>query len=105
MVLIEGNLSGAAFIVYMGLAYNILTPAKDISKASYSIQKGNAAAERILEILNAKNDIKESSNSIKLKNFKKYISFKNVSFSYEDNTTLNKISFNIEITIWWTLMN
>ena len=96
MVLIEGNLSGAAFIVYMGLAYNILTPAKDISKASYSIQKGNAAAERILEILNAKNDIKESSNSIKLKNFKKYISFKNVSFSYEDNTTLNKISFNIE---------
>jgi subfamily B ATP-binding cassette protein MsbA len=96
MVLIEGGLSGTAFIVYMGLAYNILTPAKDISKASYSIQKGNAAAERILEILNAKNNIKESSNSIELKNFNKSISFKNVSFSYDDNITLNKISFNIK---------
>ena len=52
MVLIEKSISGTSFIVYMGLAYNILTPAKAISKASYSIQKGNAAAERILTILN-----------------------------------------------------
>ena len=48
MVLVDGSISGTSFIVYMGLAYNILTPAKAISKASYSIQKGNAAAERIL---------------------------------------------------------
>ena len=50
MVLIEKTLNGAAFIAYMGLAYNILTPAKSISKASYNIKKGTAAAERILEI-------------------------------------------------------
>ena len=43
MVLVDESLSGAAFIVYMGLAYNILTPAKDISKASYSIQKGQCS--------------------------------------------------------------
>ena len=51
MVLIEKTLNGAAFIAYMGLAYNILTPAKSISKASYNIKRGNAAAERVLEIL------------------------------------------------------
>ena len=60
MVLIEGSISGTSFIVYMGLAYNILTPAKAISKASYSIQKGNAAAERILEILNTEDHLEDA---------------------------------------------
>ena len=40
-----------SFIAYMALAYNILTPAKAISKASYKVKTGNAAAERVLEIL------------------------------------------------------
>ena len=57
MVLLDQSITGTAFVVYIGLAYNILTPAKGISKASYSIQKGNAAADRILEILNTKNNI------------------------------------------------
>jgi len=96
MVLIDQSLTGAAFIVYMGLAYNILTPAKDISKASYSIQKGNAAAERILEVLKARNNIKESDNAIELKKFKESISFENVNFSYLEKITLNNISFNIK---------
>jgi len=96
MVLIDQSLTGAAFIVYMGLAYNILTPAKDISKASYSIQKGNAAAERILEVLTARNNIKESDNAIELKKFKESISFENVNFSYLEKITLNNISFNIK---------
>ena len=96
MVLVDESLSGAAFIVYMGLAYNILTPAKDISKASYSIQKGNAAAERILEILRARNNIKESNNALEIKKFKESISFKNVYFSYKEKVTLNNISFNIK---------
>ena len=37
MVLVEKTLDASFFIVYMGLAYNILTPAKAISKASYSV--------------------------------------------------------------------
>src|SRR5690606_6279106 len=57
MVLVEETLSGAAFIAYMGLAYNILTPAKAISKAAYGVKKGNAAAERVMEILEQENPI------------------------------------------------
>ena len=33
MVLLEETISGTTFIAYIGLAYNILTPAKGISKA------------------------------------------------------------------------
>ncbi|KAG1658324.1 Lipid A export ATP-binding/permease protein MsbA [Nymphon striatum] len=52
MVLVDKpqTLDAASFIAYMGLAYNILTPAKAISKASYGVKKGNAAAERVLQV-------------------------------------------------------
>ena len=96
MVLIDESITGTSFIVYMGLAYNILTPAKSISKASYSIQKGNAAADRILEILNVKDHLEDDKNAQKLSEFKDRIVFDKVSFSYEKNPVLNKISFEIK---------
>ena len=96
MVLIDENITGTSFIVYMGLAYNILTPAKSISKASYSIQKGNAAADRVLEILNVKDHLEDDKNAQKLSEFKDRIVFDKVSFSYEKNLVLNKISFEIK---------
>ncbi|MDG1763059.1 MAG: ABC transporter ATP-binding protein [Flavobacteriaceae bacterium] len=95
MVLVEGSISGTSFIVYMGLAYNILTPAKAISKASYSIQKGNAAAERILEILNTKDQLKDAPNAQNLKSFTTNIVFTNVAFRYEENTVLENVSFEV----------
>ncbi|GIS00479.1 MAG: hypothetical protein CM15mP102_12990 [Flavobacteriales bacterium] len=39
MVLVSESISGTTFIVFMGLAYNILTPAKNLSKSFYSIKK------------------------------------------------------------------
>ena len=96
MVLIDESMTGTSFIVYMGLAYNILTPAKSISKASYSIQKGNAAADRVLEILNVKDHLEDDKNAQKLSEFKDRIVFDKVSFSYEKNLVLNKISFEIK---------
>ena len=95
MVLVEGSISGTSFIVYMGLAYNILTPAKAISKASYSIQKGNAAAERILEILNTKDQLKDAPNAQNLKSFTTNIVFTNVAFLYEENAVLENVSFEV----------
>ncbi|MDA9015605.1 ABC transporter ATP-binding protein/permease [Flavobacteriaceae bacterium] len=95
MVLVEGSISGTSFIVYMGLAYNILTPAKAISKASYSIQKGNAAAERILEILNTKDQLKDAANAQDLKTFSDKIIFNKVAFRYEETPVLEEVSFEV----------
>jgi len=95
MVLLEGSISGTSFIVYMGLAYNILTPAKAISKASFRIKKGSAAAERILDILNTKDHLKDDPNAIELKKFKKSIKFDKVTFCYEEKPVLEDVSFEI----------
>jgi subfamily B ATP-binding cassette protein MsbA len=96
MVLIEHTLDGAAFITYMGLAYNILTPAKSISKASYNIKRGNAAAERILEILEQENPIVNKENAIEKETFESEISIKNINFKYEDEFVLNDFSLEVK---------
>jgi subfamily B ATP-binding cassette protein MsbA len=96
MVLNEGLLDGSSFIAYMGLAYNILTPAKGISKASYNVKKGNAAAERVLEILETENRIQDSKEAIPKTGFKTAISIKNLWFKYEDEYVLKNFSAHIK---------
>ena len=95
MVLINETISGTTFIVFMGLAYNILTPAKNLSKSFYSIKKGNAAAERVFEIIEFKLD-NDSNRDQLLETFKDKIEFKNVDFSYGQSKILDKISFTIK---------
>ena len=89
MVLVDGTLDASSFIAYMGLAYNILTPAKSISKASYGVKKGNAAAERVLEILETDNPIVDKENAVVKSTFEKDIVLKKVSFKYEDENVLS----------------
>ncbi len=96
MVLVDKTLAPEAFIVYMGLAYNILTPAKAISKASYSVKKGNAAAERVLEVLTTETNIKEIENPVLKKTFDHSIELKNIRFRYEQDWVLNDMSLKIE---------
>ena len=96
MVLIDQTLNGAIFLSYLGLAYNILTPAKGISKAYYSIKKGDAAALRILEILEAKDYMEDVDDAIEIKSLEKEIKFDNVSFSYEQNPVLENFSLQIK---------
>jgi len=95
MVLVEQSLAPELFIVYMGLAYNILTPAKAISKASYSVKKGNAAAERILEILETKNTIDDKPNAIVKETFESEISIENISFKYAEEMVLKNFSIKV----------
>lgn len=95
MVLISETISGTTFIVFMGLAYNILTPAKNLSKSFYSIKKGNAAAERVFEIIEYNKDKFDEKRSIDFKKFKKNITFNNVAFNYGEVKILDKISFTI----------
>ena len=59
MVLIEQTLTGGAFITFMVLSYQILTPAKAISKATYRVRTGNASAQRILEILDEESPLED----------------------------------------------
>jgi subfamily B ATP-binding cassette protein MsbA len=95
MVLNDGDLEAGLFIVYMGLAYNILTPAKAISKASYSVKKGNAAAERVLQILNTVSPLTDTPNAKAKINFTEEIHIDNIYFKYEDDLVLKNFSLRV----------
>ena len=96
MVLINDSLNATTFISFMALAYNILTPAKSISKSFYSLKKGDAAAERVIEILESKNAIEDTPYSTKINEFKSEINFKNIHFSYSRNFYLKDFSLEIK---------
>lgn len=95
LVLVDKTLEGTQFIAFMGLAYNILTPAKAISRASYDMRRGNAAAERILEILDYDNPIKERENPVVIKDFTTVITLNNVTFAYAEQPVLTNFSLEV----------
>ena len=92
----ESTITAASFIYYMVIFYSIINPAKDLSKASYSIQKGIASMERIDVILNAENPIKNPENPVALGDKKSNISYKNVRFRYQNDWVIDDVSLDIE---------
>ena len=92
MVLKENSLDASAFIVYLGLAYNILTPAKSLSRATYKVKKATAAAERIFDVIDNDTIIPENKNAIEINSFDDNIEIKNMSFSYENDVVINNLN-------------
>ncbi|WP_394759195.1 ABC transporter ATP-binding protein [Flavobacterium sp.] len=101
MVLVEklangrAVLEGTQFIAYMGLAYNILTPAKAISRASYNVKSGMAAAERVLVILEHENPITSKENAIEKNTFEDKVEIKNINFRYEEENVLKNFTITV----------
>lgn len=95
LVLVEKTLEGSLFLVYMLLAYNILTPAKAISKASYAVKNGLAAAERVFEVLEVENNITDKENAIEKNDFNQKISIENINFGYGEEKVLKNFSLEI----------
>lgn len=88
-------LEGSKFIAYMGLAYNILTPAKAISKASYQVKSGLAAAERVFDVLEVENTITDKENAIIKTSFDTSITIENINFKYEEENVLKNFSLEV----------
>jgi subfamily B ATP-binding cassette protein MsbA len=92
----ELGLTGALFLTYMGLFYNIIDPAKSISTAFSNMQKGSSAIERIEEVLNAPVTVDANINGRKLETFNGSIEFRDVGFMYDDAVILKNINLKVE---------
>lgn len=80
----KSSIDANIFIYYLVIMYSTLQPIKDLSKASYAIQKGLASMERINRILDAPNPIKEAPGAQNIDNLNDSIELRDVSFSYND---------------------
>lgn len=90
------SLNGAGLIVYVGMFYMIINPAKSFSTAYFNIIKGLASAERIETILGAETKIKNKENPKEIKQFESCIEYRNVNFKYENDYVLKNINLKIE---------
>ena len=93
----DGHFSASTFVLFITMFYNVIDPAKSFSNAYFSIQKGSAAIERIQFILDEPSEIELHSTSAPALHFNTSISFKQVSFAYNnENATLDQINFEIK---------
>lgn len=90
-----GGLDASTFIYYLVIFYSIINPAKEFSRSSYAIRRGFASLERVDMILLAQNDITDPKEPVDIA-FHHSISFKDVSFKYEDTWVLKDINLSIK---------
>ena len=93
----ESNINAPDFIYYMVIFYSIINPAKELSKAMYSIQKGLASMERVDKILNAVNPIADPDKPMRISHLRGEVRYENVTFSYDKQVQVAKdVSFTIK---------
>jgi len=92
----SGSLSSEAFIAYLIIFSQIITPAKAFSTGYYNIQKGMASFERVEHILFTEVKIKDRENAVPVSKFESAIEYSDVSFSYDTEPVLKNINLTIE---------
>ncbi|MDO5760495.1 MAG: ABC transporter ATP-binding protein, partial [Bacteroidota bacterium] len=97
LFVLKGQMDAASLIAFTVVFSQIISPIKELITAYYNFKRGEAAAKRIYEILDAEEKIEQKPDAIVMQDFKEKIEFKNVGFEYEDNNvfSLNDINFSI----------
>ncbi|MDF9798322.1 subfamily B ATP-binding cassette protein MsbA [Catalinimonas alkaloidigena] len=92
----NSELSASEFITYIIFFSQILPPAKSISNAVSSIQRGLASGERIFKTIDTLPQIEDKADAVDLESFNDEITFEHVSFAYEDERVLNDINLRVQ---------
>ena len=90
------TLDAGMFIAFILWFFQIIDPSKKMSVTYYNIQKGNAAAGRIFDIIDQEIDLKDKADAISFNEFRSKLSFHNVSFNYEKEAVLKNFNLSIK---------
>ncbi|MFC1807373.1 ABC transporter ATP-binding protein [Candidatus Omnitrophota bacterium] len=93
---IEANISIGTLTVFALAILSLSRPVNRLSRVHNVNQQALAAASRIFELLDVKNDIIEKENAALLPDIKNEIVFDNISFKYTEKNVLEDISFKVK---------
>jgi subfamily B ATP-binding cassette protein MsbA len=98
LVLQEKTLNASQFLGFLFAIFQMMPPIKELGSVNNRIQEASAAAERIFEITDTEPLIKTKKGAIELKEFKDIVTFKNITFHYEDSEelVLSDINFSVQ---------
>jgi ATP-binding cassette, subfamily B, bacterial MsbA len=89
------GLQASAFIAFIAIFSQVIRPAKAIVVALSNIQRGEAAGQRIIEVLDKPVEVDDLPGAVPLPSFNHSIEFDDVCFSYGEKPVLENISFTI----------
>ncbi len=93
---LAGHLTPGHFLVFLAYLRSVYRPVRGISKVTERTARASAAAERVLEVLHAKREVKDARDAVLASPLHGEIAFDKVSFAYEDGTVaLRDVSFHI----------
>ncbi len=97
-VLVHGTLTPDGFIRFIIYLFAMLQPARKLGNVNAQIQVGLASAARVFSITDVQSDIREPEDPISIHKLTQGVSFKKVSFQYENSSTpsVKDISLSIE---------
>lgn len=81
----SGQMAAETFLTFIFAFYNVIEPAKKLSRAVYDIQKGIAALQRVEMVLDAPQQISEPEHPQPLDTFSDAIEYRDVGFAYNNN--------------------
>jgi len=90
------GLSAGEFIAFIAIFSQAIRPAKAMVIALANIQRGEAAGQRILQVLDTPVEIDDKPDAIPLQSFEDAVEFQNVSFAYNNKPVLQNVSFTIK---------
>ena len=90
----RGTLSPGQFFSFLTALFMMYSPIKRLSLAHNDYQQGKAGYERVRQIINAENTIKDRASAMEIKSIRGEVEFKNVHFAYQPGIpVLKNISF------------
>jgi subfamily B ATP-binding cassette protein MsbA len=90
------NMSPEKLIAFLIVFSQIIQPAKNITTAYFSIQKGMASIDRIDQILDAEEKIVEKDDALPVTGFNDSIEFKGAWYAYNNEPVLKDINLKIK---------
>jgi len=90
------SLDASTFIAYIAIFSQVLRPAKSMTGSFGAIQQGIASGERVLALIDTKEELTDKPDAITINNFEKEIEFRNLSFAYDTNEVLRNLNFTIK---------
>lgn len=92
----ESKMTGETLIFFLMVFSQLIPPAKNLTTAWFSVQKGLASVDRVDELLLADDKIFEKEGALDKNTFSDSLEYRNVSFKYDKEFVLKDISFTVK---------
>lgn len=98
VLVMQGNLQAGELVAFFSLVWYLMGPIMNLGFIINGFSQSKASGERLLEILEAEETIRNKTETMSVPTINGQVTFKNVSLRYqlEDGLALNNVSFNAE---------